>query len=150
MISYFQVSKMMNCWPEAIGAEFIRLYYYRKGFKYEVYENSYEDLPGKRGYDRRVTNGDLWEIKVDSTATRTENVYIERTVDDSKSNMFLRCVDGMWWATTKEAIQQLLQDFTEVTPGGDNKRAMGTLVPKNIFYSVSEWVEPGAYIDIIP
>ena len=137
MLRQFHIDKALNTIVEGIEAEFIRQYWANHGKRVQVTENEAQWYEGKKRHDFKDTLGHVWEGKNDEMAWHTPNVYIERTVDDSAADMFIRIVEGRAWVTTTEAIKGLLAQYSEITNGGDGKRAMGTLVPKQAFYKVS-------------
>jgi hypothetical protein len=140
MLQHFHIDKSVNVIVEAIAAEYVREYWRTKGYRVHVTENEAQWYEGKKRHDLKDTLGHTWEIKNDVIAWNTPNVYIERTVDDSAADMFIRIVEGRGWVTTREAINALLGRYTGITEAGDGHRAVGTLVPKVAFYEASEEV----------
>ena len=146
MINQFYIDKALNAVVEAIQAEYIREYWAQKGYRVHVTENEDQWYQGKKSHDFKDSLGHLWEGKNDQYAWHSGNVYIERTVDDSAADMFIRIVEGRGWVTTREDLQTLLTQYSEITQGGDSKRAIGTLVPKEAFYEASEEVLLRQYV----
>lgn len=146
MLQQFHVDKAVNAVVEAIQAEYIREYWRNKGYRVQVTENEDQWYAGKKRHDFRDTLGHVWEGKNDVVAWNTGNVYIERTVDDSAADMFIRIIEGRAFVTTREAINALLAQYSDITEAGDGHRAIGTLVPKQAFYEASEEVLLSHYV----
>ena len=149
MLQPFHVDKAINTLVEGLAEDFIKEYYLQtQRLRVEVYENSFEYLEGKRGFDKRVSTGDLWEVKNDVKAWHTPNVFVERTAfAHSKSSHYLYFVHGWVVAMRREQIASLIAEF-EATErhAGDGFRAIGVLVPASRFFEEGFVVRLSKYV----
>lgn len=144
----FHLDKAINVIVEGLAESFIRQYWLVRGKKVNVYENTSDQLPGQRGFDRYDSFGCYWEVKNDAGAWRTKNVFIERNAyEKSKATHYLYFVHGSAYALTREQLASLIAEFehTELS-GGDGGRSIGILVPQERFREVAEEVILTTYV----
>lgn len=125
----FHIDKAVNVIVESLGEDVIKAFWAGQGKRVQVYENRRRDLEDQREYDRRDSLGYLWEIKNDRLCWQTGNVFVEETVFTSQAHFYLIFAQGRAYILERLALCELVKSCNGSVRGGDDDRAVGTLVP---------------------
>jgi hypothetical protein len=141
-ITQFGIDKALNTLIEECGiAEaYIREYWRRRGLKLWRVDKFLGDLQESKKCDLIDNFGTRWEIKTDKLAFVTGNVYVEQqaflALEADKYLIFA----GKAFVVEKQALAEEFARTTTLTPGGDNHRSMGLLLPLERLEEISEEV----------
>lgn len=129
-ISQFAIDKSTNVIvEEGIAPVYIREYWARQGRKVQVHYNLENGLTGRREYDLYDTFGTRWEVKCDHKWHLTGNVYLEsQSLSHSKADYYL-ILAGIGYVVSKSALSEAIAEQSALTPGGDQHRSLGLLLP---------------------
>jgi hypothetical protein len=128
-IQQFFIDKATNVIVEAIAEDKIRQFWANQGRRVSVYENPAQDLAGRQAYDRKDSLGYLWEIKNDIRCWHTGNVFIEESVHRSQAHFYLIFAQGQCYIFNRKDLCELVERINSTRHGGDDMRAIGTVVP---------------------
>jgi hypothetical protein len=130
MFHQFAVDKALAAIYEGIALQKIEQWYALRGFRVHARYNEANGLEAKRGFDLIDTYGKTWECKCDRLASTTGNVFLEHAaVEHSQADYFLIFACGLTYILPREAVLELAGGPYRSVQGGDDLRAIGTLVP---------------------
>jgi hypothetical protein len=141
-IEQFGIDKGMSAVIEEAGiaGAYIREYYRRLGKKVLRIDKNLGDYQQQRLYDLVDTLGVRWEVKTDRLVFTTGNVYLEEhAYKASEADKYL-IFAGFGYVVSKSAIGEEFASNSARTPGGDNDRSSGLLLPLERLEEISEQV----------
>jgi hypothetical protein len=128
-IQQFAVDKATAAIYEGIALQKIESWYARQGYRVYARYNEANGLEQKRGFDLIDTFGKKWEVKADRKALSTGNLFLEhQALEHSQADYYL-IFAGLTYIITRQSLVELKNADYSVVNGGDDLRAVGTLVP---------------------
>jgi hypothetical protein len=125
----FYIDKSVNAIVEGLAADVIRGFWANQGKKVSVTQNRHRILEDEQEYDAKDSLGYLWEVKSDVACWHTGNVFVEESVHHSTAHFYLIFAQGRPWILERQALCELANSLNSRVRGGDDLRAVGTLVP---------------------
>jgi hypothetical protein len=140
-IEQFAVDKELNhLIEEGIAPVYIRRFHALQGRKIWRVDKNLSDLKGSKLCDLIDGFGIRWEVKNDKAAFRTGNVYVERQAFQSSEADYYLFLVGIGYVVPKTALAHEFSRQPALTPGGDDLRSMGLLLPLERLEEISEQV----------
>ena len=136
----FAIDKSCAAIYEGIAIHKIEQWYAAQGFRIHARYNEANGLEQKRGYDLIDTYGKKWEVKCDRKALSTGNVFVEHQALDHSEADYWIILAGLAYILPRQSLLDARNEQYRVVRGGDDLRAIGTLLPLSELKSLAEIV----------